>query len=277
MSDGAPPRARLRGREACEPRAVAIRVRAMADPPTHDADVVVVGAGLAGLTAARALTARGASVVVLEARDRVGGRMLNHDIGDGKVVEVGGQWIGPTQDRLAALAARARRRDVPDLRRGRERDRVRRPRCAATAARSRASTRSCCSTWSGPAPAQPARAQRPARRALGGAGRRALDGQTRRHLDAPQPRHEGRPDAARARHRGGLGGAAGGPVAAARALLHPLGRRPRAAVRHRGRRPAGPLRRRLAAGPDPDGGGARRERLVLGAPGAADRARRATG
>ena len=70
----------------------------------QDADVVVVGAGLAGLAAARELTARGASVVVLEARDRVGGRVLNHELGDGKVVEVGGQWIGPTQDRLAALA-----------------------------------------------------------------------------------------------------------------------------------------------------------------------------
>jgi len=70
----------------------------------HEADVVVVGAGLAGLAAARALRAAGASVVVLEARDRVGGRLHNHDIGDGKVVEVGGQWIGPTQDRLAALA-----------------------------------------------------------------------------------------------------------------------------------------------------------------------------
>src|SRR5215212_5291738 len=70
-----------------------------------EADVVVVGAGLAGLAAARALRAAGASVVVLEARDRVGGRLLNHDIGGGKVVEVGGQWIGPTQDRLAALAA----------------------------------------------------------------------------------------------------------------------------------------------------------------------------
>jgi monoamine oxidase len=71
---------------------------------THEADVVVVGAGLAGLAAARALSAAGASVVVLEARDRVGGRLLNHDIGGGKVVEVGGQWIGPTQDRLAELA-----------------------------------------------------------------------------------------------------------------------------------------------------------------------------
>ena len=76
----------------------------MAGPETREADVVVVGAGLAGLAAARALTARGVSVVVLEARDRVGGRLLNHDIGKGKMVEVGGQWIGPTQDRLAALA-----------------------------------------------------------------------------------------------------------------------------------------------------------------------------
>src|SRR5688572_8718904 len=69
-----------------------------------DADVAVVGAGLAGLTAARTLRRAGASVAVLEARDRVGGRTLNHDIGDGKVVEVGGQWVGPTQHRLLALA-----------------------------------------------------------------------------------------------------------------------------------------------------------------------------
>ena len=71
---------------------------------TYEADVIVVGAGLAGLTAARDLVAEDVSVVVLEARDRVGGRTLNEPIGDGKVVEVGGKWIGPTQDRLAALA-----------------------------------------------------------------------------------------------------------------------------------------------------------------------------
>ena len=68
------------------------------------ADVVIVGAGLAGLTAARELVRRGKSVVVLEARDRVGGRLLNHDLGNGVVTEVGGQYIGPTQDRIAALA-----------------------------------------------------------------------------------------------------------------------------------------------------------------------------
>jgi monoamine oxidase len=76
----------------------------MAGAPTREADLVVVGAGLAGLAAARTGVAAGSSVVVVEARDRVGGRVLNEDIGSGKVVEVGGQWIGPTQDRLAALA-----------------------------------------------------------------------------------------------------------------------------------------------------------------------------
>lgn len=66
-------------------------------------DVVVVGAGLAGLTAARQLERAGLDVAVLEARDRVGGRILNRPIGEGKVVEVGGQWVGPGQDRLLAL------------------------------------------------------------------------------------------------------------------------------------------------------------------------------
>jgi monoamine oxidase len=69
-----------------------------------DVDVVVVGAGLAGLTAARDLQRAGLSVQVLEARDRVGGRTLNADLGDGRVVEVGGQWVGPQQTAVLALA-----------------------------------------------------------------------------------------------------------------------------------------------------------------------------
>jgi len=76
----------------------------VADKLPSEADVVVVGAGLAGLVAARDLAAEGRAVAVLEARDRVGGRLLNAQIGDGKVVEVGGQWVGPTQHRALALA-----------------------------------------------------------------------------------------------------------------------------------------------------------------------------
>ena len=73
-------------------------------PGSLSADVVVVGAGLAGLTAARELERRGRSVVVLEARDRVGGRVLNVPIGGGEETEIGAEFIGPTQNRIARLA-----------------------------------------------------------------------------------------------------------------------------------------------------------------------------
>ncbi|BDZ51987.1 monooxygenase [Frondihabitans sucicola] len=66
-------------------------------------DVVVVGAGLAGLTAARALTARGLAVVVAEASDRVGGRTKAREV-EGSLVDLGGTFVGPTQDRIIALA-----------------------------------------------------------------------------------------------------------------------------------------------------------------------------
>ncbi|MGZ4280199.1 MAG: flavin monoamine oxidase family protein, partial [Solirubrobacteraceae bacterium] len=71
---------------------------------TRRADVCVVGAGLSGLAAARALVAADRTVVVLEARDRVGGRTLNRSIGGGRISEIGGQFAGPTQDRILALA-----------------------------------------------------------------------------------------------------------------------------------------------------------------------------
>jgi monoamine oxidase len=72
--------------------------------PRKRVDVVVVGAGLAGLTAATELGHAGHGVAVLEARQRVGGRTLNHPVGHGRVVEVGGQWVGPGQDRILARA-----------------------------------------------------------------------------------------------------------------------------------------------------------------------------
>jgi len=69
------------------------------------ADVIVVGAGLAGLTAARQIVKAGRSVIVLEARDRVGGRTLNHPISGGAYTELGGMFAGPTQDHILGLAA----------------------------------------------------------------------------------------------------------------------------------------------------------------------------
>ncbi|MET4156768.1 NAD(P)/FAD-dependent oxidoreductase [Agromyces sp. PvR057] len=64
-----------------------------------DCDVVIVGAGASGLTAANKLKAAGKSVVVLEARDRIGGRLWTDDI-EGAMLEIGGQWVSPDQDAL---------------------------------------------------------------------------------------------------------------------------------------------------------------------------------
>src|SRR5690348_1895680 len=69
-----------------------------------DADVCVVGAGYAGLSAARRLAQHGRSVVVLEARDRVGGRIWTTPLADGTPVDRGGAWFAPYHDAVYALA-----------------------------------------------------------------------------------------------------------------------------------------------------------------------------
>ncbi len=68
-------------------------------------EVAIVGAGLAGLAAAYTLAAAGVDVLVLEARDRVGGRTHTTLWHDGTPIDLGGQWVGPGQDRIVALAS----------------------------------------------------------------------------------------------------------------------------------------------------------------------------
>lgn len=80
-------------------------------------DVVVVGAGLAGLATARLLADTGMDVVVLEARDRVGGRTLSVER-DGARFEHGAQWISPRQERVSALAEELGLHTFPQHHRG---------------------------------------------------------------------------------------------------------------------------------------------------------------
>lgn len=68
-------------------------------------DVIVIGAGISGLSAARRLESAGQSVLVLEARDRVGGRTHGQTFASGTAIEMGGQWLGPTQDAALKLVS----------------------------------------------------------------------------------------------------------------------------------------------------------------------------
>lgn len=76
--------------------------RIVGSPEAIERDVVIVGAGPAGMMAARRLSQAGRSVAVLEARDRVGGRTWSNVI-DGAFLEIGGQWISPDQTELLSL------------------------------------------------------------------------------------------------------------------------------------------------------------------------------
>ena len=80
-------------------------------------DVVVIGAGATGLTAAHRLREAGYSVIVLEARDRVGGRLLTDHI-DGQLFEIGGQWVSPDQTELIQTLANLGLKTYPRYREG---------------------------------------------------------------------------------------------------------------------------------------------------------------
>jgi monoamine oxidase len=67
-------------------------------------DVVVVGAGLAGLSAARDLMKAGSDVLLVEARNRPGGRVEQTTLADGRIVQLGGEVIGPFHESYLGLA-----------------------------------------------------------------------------------------------------------------------------------------------------------------------------
>src|SRR6187402_3082391 len=77
----------------------------MAQSSTVEADVIVVGAGLSGMIAARKLLGAGLVPLVLEADERVGGRILTQEVLPGVPIELGAQWIGDTHQRMFRLAA----------------------------------------------------------------------------------------------------------------------------------------------------------------------------
>jgi len=81
---------------------------------SESTDVVVIGAGAAGIAAASTLAARGESVIVLEARDRIGGRVWSDQSWSHGVADLGASWIhGQTGNPLTALATKAGVRTVP--------------------------------------------------------------------------------------------------------------------------------------------------------------------
>ncbi|MEI2715360.1 MAG: FAD-dependent oxidoreductase [Nocardioides sp.] len=74
-------------------------------------DIVIVGAGFAGLAAAQRLVERGHDVTILEGRDRVGGRSLTGEVG-GVQVDLGATWVSPRHTAIRDLATRAGCRTV---------------------------------------------------------------------------------------------------------------------------------------------------------------------
>ena len=208
------------------------------------------GAGLSGLAAARELERAGLDVRVLEARDRVGGRTLNHSVGERPedVVELGGQWVGPTQLEAMALAGELGLETYPTYNEGKsvfENPAGRLSRYTGTIPRMNPLVLA----DYGRADARFKRMYKRVdpRRALGGGERRGARQRDLRDLDQALGQDPDGPRGAGAGDPGRVFGRAGRPQRPARPLLRgQRGRLGRAAGGGRGR-PAGPGRRRIAA------------------------------
>lgn len=81
-------------------------------------DVVIVGAGLSGLTAARRLAEANKKILVLEAQDRVGGRTWSQPVGEKDFIDIGGQWTGKGHDAMYRLVAEAGLKTFPTFTNG---------------------------------------------------------------------------------------------------------------------------------------------------------------
>ena len=252
-ADRAPPEAardrrdhrrRVRPREVEDPRravvpghpslpgpggdAAAARLRRVA--AKLEADIAVVGAGIAGLSR-RGRWAAGRSVAVLEARDRVGGRTLNMRSGTARSVEIGGQWVGPTQDRSWRSATSSGSRPSPPT--------TRAATCSSSAGKRKHYKgtipriwRRWCSRHPARARPRPARRERPARGALEGA---ASGGARRDHARRLARRQRPQPSAPAACSRSPAaprGGGARPDLAALGAHMRQRGRRLRRHDRH---------------------------------------------
>ncbi len=219
--------ARPRPRERW-PAASPARPRSRSTSAAREADVVIVGAGFAGLTAARELDRKGQSAIVLEARDRVGGRVWNADIGGGEISERGAHLRRP--DPGPRDRARRRRSKVADLRHLRHgREPLHRQRQAAAVQRHRRRRLRPARPGDPPRPRpvrHPARRdveERAGRRAVGGAPtRRRCDAQTLETWSTQNTVNAGLPRPGLDRDPADLRRRAARALAAVRALLHRL-------------------------------------------------------
>ena len=214
---------------------------------SHDA--IVVGAGVAGLTAADRLVAAGRDVIVLEARERVGGRTLTVDVPGvpGLRVDSGGQWVGPAQH---ALLAELKRYGLTTIDQGGGGEDLisfggRLRRYTGSTPKPGPVDRDRCGCRV--AALREAGDERRPRPSLGDSERRRARRADLRVVDPRQLPHEERPGVLPDLLRGRVRDAGGEPVPPPRVVLQPFRWRAGTPDQHRGRCPARPRRRWNAA------------------------------